>query len=238
MRPIAIVQHEALVPPGSIEDVLEGAGVDHFIFEAWREKAWPTADDLAGLVVLGGTMNVDELDDFPFLRSSRELISQALDKALPTLGVCLGSQMMARVLGGDVFRAEPRNALFSPLEVAEPDDPVIAPFASGAPVLQFHEDTFTVPFDAVPLATSATTGLAQAFRYGDNAYAIQFHFEVDKDIVRDWCADIGDRSLTEDWNTSTEQLLAEADTHVGRQYGAGKELLLRFLQLTTAAALK
>lgn len=233
MRPIAIVQHEPSVPPGSIKQVLEEDDIEHFVFDAWNEREWPSADELGGLVVLGGTMNVDQLDDYPFLRKSRDLMSEAIERGLPTLGVCLGSQMMARVLGAEVFRASPRNALFCVIDAQE-DDPVIRPFASGAPVLQFHEDTFAVPDDATLLATSAASGLAQAFRYGETAYAIQFHFEVDRDILQMWCDDIGDEALEREWLTSKDELLKQADRHVDDSYAAGRNVTRSFLETTTA----
>lgn len=237
MRPVAIVQHEPSVPPGSIAGVLESSGAEHFVIEAWRAPEWPRVADLGALVVMGGTMNVDQLDAFPFLRDSRALMAEALEQGLPTLGVCLGSQMMARVLGGDVYRAEPRNAFFSPvtLDAAAEDDPVIAAFGSGTEVLQFHEDTFTIPPAATPLARSAASGLHQAFRYGDRAYAIQFHFEVDEEITRGWCRNIGARALAEEWNTSEDDLVDRSLDRFRAQEEAGRRLVARFLEVAAPA---
>lgn len=238
MRPVAVIQHEPSVPPGNIAPVLEERGTGHFVVEAWREPMWPEPAGLGGLVVLGGTMNVDEVDRYPFLRSSRALMAGAIERGVPTLGVCLGSQMMARVLGGDVFRSSPRNALFSELEIAEggAGDPVLAPLAGGTQVLQFHEDTFTVPPGATPLAASAQSGLHQAFRYGDNAYAVQFHFEVDEPILRGWCDDIGEPSMTREWGTSTAALTARAADLIAAQDRAGRALFGRFLDLAAVPA--
>ena len=238
MPPIAVVQHEPSVPPGNIAAVLEERGADHVIVRAWRDEPWPEAEDLGGLVVLGGTMNVDELDRYPFLRKSRALMGAALERRLPTLGVCLGSQMMARVLGGDVVRATRRNALFSELEPTTDgiDDPLVAPFASGAAVLQFHEDTFTIPPGATALATSAATGLHQAFRFGDNAYGVQFHFEVDETILRAWCGEIGNAAMADDWGVTTADLVAQGKTHLATQDVAGRALFGRFLDLAAVPA--
>jgi GMP synthase-like glutamine amidotransferase len=233
MKPVVILQHEAEVPPGLITDVMERLSVEHIVFEAWHDEAWPSVDELGGLVVMGGTMNVDETDRYPFLSRSRALMADALEDEVPTLGVCLGSQMMARVLGAEVFRADPRNAFFSPIELTPmgADDPVVQVFTPDVPVLQFHEDTFKVPDGAVPLASSTTSGLAQAFRFGDNAYAVQFHFEVDHDIVSGWCEDIGDQAMVEEWGTSTEALIADADAHMAAQRAAGEALVRRFLEV-------
>lgn len=233
MAPIVIVQHEPSVPSGLIETVLKGSGFDHLVFEAWHESKWPQVEDIGALIVMGGTMNVDQTGDFPFLGESRRLMSAALDQGVPTLGVCLGSQMMARVLEAEVRRAEPRNASFSPLVFTDEgaDDPVIRSFAGSLPVLQFHEDTFALPDGAVALARSASSGTYQAFRYGETAYAVQFHFEVDEEIVRGWCREIGDPVMAGEWGISTEDLLQQAGRYVPAQMAAGKGLVRAFLDL-------
>jgi GMP synthase (glutamine-hydrolysing) len=237
VRPVAVIQHEPSVPAGSIARVLETSGVEHFVVETWRTTEWPRATDLGALVVMGGTMNVDELDTYPFLRKSRALMAEALEEDVPALGVCLGSQMMARVLGGDVYRADPRNAFFSSLilDDAADGDPVIGSFGAGTEVLQFHEDTFTLPPGATPLARSAASGLHQAFRYGDRAYAIQFHFEVDAEITRGWCRNIGPDALAAQWNTTERELVDESLDRFRAQEEAGRRLFTGFLDVAAPA---
>ena len=235
---VAIVQHQDSVPPGLIAEVLVEAGIVPSYVPAWRDGVqWPDAGDLDALVVMGGTMNVDQIDAYPFLADSRALMSAAMESGVPTLGVCLGSQMMARVLGAEVRRANPRNALFSRLELTPEghDDPLVGPF-DGCEVLQFHEDTFAMPDDAIALATSSSSGLAQAFRYGDRAYAIQFHFEVDRSILEGWLHNIGKRELLDEWGCSEEDLLEAADGALAQQAKAGKQLVTRFVELVTSAA--
>ena len=232
---VAIVQHQDSVPAGLIAEVLYEAGIVPSYVSAWRDDIqWPDATDLDALVVMGGTMNVDQIDAYPFLADSRSLMDAAIKNGVPTLGVCLGSQMMARVLGAEVRRAEPRNALFSRLELTPEgrDDPLVGPF-EGRKVLQFHEDTFAIPGDAIPLAASSSSGLPQAFRYGDRAYAIQFHFEVTRAILEGWLHNIGKRELLEEWGCSDEDLLEEADGALEQQARAGKQMVRRFLELVT-----
>jgi GMP synthase (glutamine-hydrolysing) len=232
MRPIVVVQHEPSVPPGCIAEVLHEADLKHDVFHAWARDDWPSVEDLGALVVLGGTMNVDQTHEYPFIGRSISLISDALENGVPTLGVCLGSQMISKVLGQPVYRAEPRNALFSTLDLSPEGekDSVVGAVSADVPVLQFHEDTYEVPSGAVPLATSAATGLTQAFRYGDSAYAIQFHFEVDDEILRGWCRSIGPEAMREDWGVSEKDLTRQADEHMATQNAAGKELFRRFLR--------
>lgn len=233
MKPVAIVQHEAFVPAGLIHQVLAEQNVEHHIVEASKDPEWPATDDLGGLIVLGGTMNVDQLDEFPFLEQSRDLMAATIEAGVPTLGVCLGSQMMARVLGAEVHRADERNALFSPLDLTDEgrSDPLLAPFAGDVEVLQFHEDTFRFPESATPLATSRASGLGQAFRYGETAYAIQFHFEVNADIVWDWTQDIGEDRMVEQWNADDGGHSLHDQSRYEGQAIAGRQLIERFLGL-------
>ena len=236
MPRVAILQHEPSVPPGLIESVLVDAGVGVILVKAWTgDVKWPSTQDIDGLVVLGGTMNVDQLDEYPFLRSSRALMSEAMDRRIPTLGVCLGSQMMARVLDEEVRRADKRNALFSRLELTSDgaSDPLIEPFAD-VDVLQFHEDTFAVPDKGISLASSSSSGLAQAFRVGENAYAVQFHFEVDRSILEGWLRNIGRWAMLDDWGCSEGDLLGQADRFLAAQNVAGRALVRGFLGLVAA----
>ncbi len=229
-KPIAIVQHEKSVPGGLVTEVLDRRGVDHVIVESWTDTDWPEARDLAALVVMGGTMNVDQLDDYPFLKLSRQLMTDAISEEVPVLGVCLGSQMLARVLGAEVGRCDPRNVSFAPLDISTEglEDPLVANFES-VPVLQFHEDTFDLPTGAVPLAKSSSNRTHQAFRYGDSAYGIQFHFEVDAAIVAGWCRDIGAEKMRTEWGVHPEDFLTDSAKLFDKQRAAGARLVEEFL---------
>lgn len=203
------------------------------MIEAWRCTDWPSPSDLGALVVLGGTMNVDQSEVYPFLGPSSGLMTQALERELPTLGICLGCQMMARVLGAQVTPAPQPNASFSALKLTSEGllDHVVAPLETEVPVLQFHEDTFELPREAVLLATSEVNGLNQAFRYGDFAYAVQFHFEATKPIIEGWCRGIGPKKLGTHWKTSQEELAIQADRLLTAQSALGKTLMRRFLEV-------
>ena len=89
-----------------------------------------------------------------------------------------------------------------------------------------------MPESATALATSRSSGLAQAFRYGDNAYAVQFHFEVDSDIVRRWVEKIGAAEMVTGWNRpDAGRSLLNPDAFVDQEV-AGAELVRSFLKLT------
>jgi GMP synthase (glutamine-hydrolysing) len=146
----------------------------------------PAHEEVAGAVVMGGPMNVDEVERFPGLAAEREWIAEAARRELPLLGICLGAQLLARALGAEVRAGEGPELGFAPVEVSDPDDPVLGGLAPGGNVLHWHGDVFDLPDGARTLASSALTE-HQAFRAG-NAWGILFHPEADFALVEAWLA--------------------------------------------------
>ena len=133
-------------------------------------------------------MNVYEEEKFPFLVDENRFIQRLILENIPMLGVCLGSQLLAKALGAKVMKAgSPEigwgDVSFSP-QTAE--DPLFSKLKSQKlRVLQWHEDTFELPKGAVHLASSKIVP-NQAFRYKDRFYGFQFHVEVDRPMLEDW----------------------------------------------------
>ncbi len=146
----------------------------------------PAHDEVAGAVVMGGPMNVDEVGRFPGLAAEREWLAEATRRQLPLLGICLGAQLLARALGAEVRPGEGKEIGFAPVEVSDPADPVLGGLAPSAEVLHWHGDVFDLPEGARPLASSARTE-HQAFRVG-NAWGVLFHPEADLALVEAWLA--------------------------------------------------
>jgi GMP synthase (glutamine-hydrolysing) len=144
--------------------------------------------DLDFVIAMGGPMNVDETGRFPFLLAERRFIRKAIDAGIPTLGICLGAQMIARALGAPVYCGARKEIGWYPVELTQEGrkDALFQSHASSNfVVLQWHGDTFELPDGAVRLARSELFQ-NQAFRYGKHVYAIQFHFEVTEEMIRDW----------------------------------------------------
>lgn len=232
MGEVIVIQHEPDVPPGVVADVLDLHEVRSRTVRAWDHTEWPSLAETDALVVLGGAMNVDETDQHPYLHQSRSLMRAALDNGVPTLGICLGSQMMARMLGARVYRSPTRKARFAPVvpDPAATEDPVARPFATGIPVLQFHEDTFDLPAGTTRLFSN-DEGLVQGFRYGDSGYALQFHPEVSPADIVAWCDAIGPEDLEKAWGTTKERLMAQADRYLDDQKEAGFRSVKAFLRV-------
>lgn len=146
----------------------------------------PGHDEVAGAVVMGGPMNVDDTERHPGLAVEREWLEEALDRDMPLLGICLGAQLLARALGASVVPGDAPELGYAPVEILDPDDPILGALAPSTTVLHWHGDVFELPEGATPLARSERTEV-QAFRRG-NSWGILFHPEADFALLEAWLA--------------------------------------------------
>jgi len=181
-----VIQHVAPEAPYAIALALEEYGVDLDVRRLFLGATLPTrVDDYSGVVVMGGPMSVTSDEGFASRRAELALLARSVELGLPTLGVCLGSQLLAQATGGRVYAGEhgPEIGFGSVrLAPAASEDYLLSSLASDQTVLHWHGDTFDLPPGAVRLATSDLYK-NQAFSLGENAWGFQFHFEVDKDAV-------------------------------------------------------
>ncbi|NGN69382.1 type 1 glutamine amidotransferase [Streptomyces sp. A7024] len=193
-RTVLILQHVEVEKPGLILDALDGSGVAVEVRNllAGAPGELPAAADLAGLVIMGGPMNADDLTGHPELKLERDLAADALRAGTPTLGVCLGAQVLARAQGLAVRAgAELGHGAeigWAPLRDVDRDDPVVGPLAEAPAVLHWHGDRIVAGPDTRVLARTDTTPV-QAFRAGPAAWGLQFHLEVTPALLDDWLAE-------------------------------------------------
>ncbi|WP_306337093.1 type 1 glutamine amidotransferase [Streptomyces sp. KL118A] len=196
-RTVLILQHVEVEKPGLILDALDGSGLDvavRNVLDVPGASAddLPAVGDLAGLVVMGGPMNADDLTGHPALKLERDLLVDAVRAGVPTLGVCLGAQLLARALGLAVRTgAELGHGSelgWSPLRDVDRDDPVLGPLADAPAVLHWHGDRIVPGPGARVLARTDTTE-CQAFRAGPAAWGLQFHLEVTPALLDEWLAE-------------------------------------------------
>lgn len=190
----------------------------------------PPVEQIDGLVVLGGEMNVDEVDAHPFLAEERELVRAAVDLGVPVLGICLGSQMLARALGAPVRRAPVRELGFVLVDrtPALDGDPLFGAYRSGERMFEWHEDTFEVPDGAVLLLSGRAVG-PQAYRFGDRAWGMQFHGEVDADKLERWLVAAEDSVRA--WGGDPDLIRREAADHLPCQVDRFRTLFTAFVRL-------
>lgn len=188
MKSVLVLRHEPSVSMGSLPGALAEAGLDARPFDLFKSvpESLPWSE-AAGLIVLGGTMSVNDGDRFPFLIAELDFIRAAVRRQVPMLGICLGAQLLAKSLGAAVYRnARPEIGWYQvELLPAAADDPLFRNRSSRETVFHWHGDTFDLPAGAVHLARSPLCS-HQAFRYGLTAYGLQFHVEMVPDLMELW----------------------------------------------------
>lgn len=229
MNPVLCVRNDRDDTLGVTVAALAAEGVPVERLDAFNpEVRWPGLDEIGGLMVFGGEMNVDEVERYPYLLAQRQLMRRAVDAGLPVLGICLGAQMLARALDARVYRAPVRELGFKPVIVTEAGriDPLLGAFHSRDRVFQWHEDTFDLPEGAELLAAGDDVPV-QAFRMGRTAWAVQFHFEVDGDGVNAWLRS-AEPSLERVWKRSAEEVRDELRLYLDAQQQRAQALFAAF----------
>jgi GMP synthase (glutamine-hydrolysing) len=185
---VLVIRHVAHEPAGTLENALNRADVPfHYLdlFNHVPERL--DFEQISGLAVMGGPMNVDEVRKHPFLAAEIPWIQQALARNLPLLGICLGAQLLAKACGAKVYPNPIKEIGWYPLELtpAAQTDPLFQGCDPHLTVFQWHGDTFDLPREAVHLAQSPQCR-HQAFRMERSAYGLQFHIEMTAEMIDDW----------------------------------------------------
>jgi GMP synthase-like glutamine amidotransferase len=185
-NPILILQHFWCETPGVFLDVLNERGIPTKTVRGFMGETYPS--DLfaySGVIAMGGPMGVYEEDRYPWLRQEDALLKSAIQQDMPTLGVCLGSQLIAKAAGAEVKPGPRKEIGWYPLTL-NPEarqDPLWQSFPPTFEAFEWHGDIFSLPPGAVPLASSALYP-HQAFRIGRRVYGLLFHLEVTDTMVK------------------------------------------------------
>ncbi|MBI4683731.1 MAG: type 1 glutamine amidotransferase [Nitrospirae bacterium] len=197
---VLIIKNTHTEGPGTIEGFLKTASIPFVVSEIGSGEQPPDIEGFDSLIIMGGPMGVYEMEKYPFLKKEAKIIEKTINRGVRVLGICLGSQMIAHVLGARVYPGTEKEIGWYDVHVTLDGarDHVFRtltePASSCFPAFQWHGDTFDLPQGAIRLASSKLY-MNQAFRYGDNCYALQFHIEVTPDMIREWFSDINSMDL-------------------------------------------
>ena len=199
---VLALQLDASDPPARLGEWLAAAGLELDVVALDAGQALPELSGYAGLLVMGGAMGAMEDVRAPYLPAVRALLREAVGAEVPTLGVCLGHQLLAAANGGRVQRIPAGPEIGAQLVAKRGvagTDPLFAALPITPDVVQWHfDEVVTLPPGAIQLFSSPTCD-QQAFRLGRLAWGIQFHIETTPDMVRAWArnheADLDDRDL-------------------------------------------
>lgn len=183
-RPLLVVRHVSWEGPHRILEAFGDVPV-RLVDTLSSDDPLPLPSEVCGAVFMGGPMSANDTERHPRLSEELRWLEQAVAAEVPVLGVCLGSQLLARALGARVAPATPKEIGFAPIEVLDPSDPLIGPLAPAASVLHWHGEAFELPAGASALARSTATEL-QAFRAGPCAWGLLFHAEADSELLERW----------------------------------------------------
>ncbi|MBB4066425.1 type 1 glutamine amidotransferase [Gellertiella hungarica] len=189
---VAVVENTVISHLGQVGVALEEAGAEIVLYRPFRGEVLPDVTRYDGLVVLGGEQSAIDDDLHPYLPHLAARMRQAAEAGKAVLGICLGSQILARAFGGRNILGQTREFGWHRIYRTDEgrNDPVLSAVEEGFPIFQWHSDTFTLPEGAVHLARNeAVTN--QAFRIGRAAYGTQFHFEASRPVVEEWNSNFG-----------------------------------------------
>lgn len=180
---LTILRNDPECTAGHLERVARERGVDIEVVALDAGESLPPAASVEAVAVLGGGMGAYDTDRVPYLIAEKQWLAEVAEADVPVLGICLGCQLLADVLGGSAYLAERPEIEFTTLDIVTPD-PVVDVLGRSRSLV-IHRDTWDVPPGAQLIAR--TDRFNQAFRRG-SVLGIQPHPEVDPDIVGVWTA--------------------------------------------------
>lgn len=209
---VLVIEHESACPPAHLGTWMAEGGADVEVCRPWAGAEVPGLDGYDAFVILGGSMGAHDDATHPWLSMVKERIREAVRAEVPTLGVCLGHQLVAAALGGTV-EVNPRGQQVGLYEVGwrpeAGDDRLVSGLPPRMRGIQWNTDIVTaLPEGGVALAATAE-GELQVARFAPTVWGIQLHPEADGPIVRSWAA--GDREDHLERGIDQDAVLAEIE---------------------------
>lgn len=224
MPRIFVLKHVPYEGPAAIADWAAKAGHELSLHE-WYQTPEAPAEFPDYLIVMGGPMNVDDEQDYPWLAAEKAYLRKAIDAGTPVLGICLGAQLIAAALGKKVYPGKYQEFGWLPLSLTSEaaEHPLLSAFPNPLMVFHWHGDTFDLP-DGATLLGSTTDCVNQGFAVG-KCIGLQFHIEIDQSLLRGLIAD----HLLPDWQgpyiSAPNQIISDASLY----HSECKETLFRLL---------
>lgn len=235
MKDILVFQHDPLEDLGLFAQLLEKQNLSFRTVRLYQAETpseeWST---ISALIILGGPMGVYEEEQYPFLRWEKTIIRTALKQGIPTLGICLGAQLIAAAAGAKVYRGNFKEIGWYPVSITPEGqmDSLLGYLPEKPTVFQWHGDSFDLPREALRLASSLYYD-NQAFRIGRSVYGLQFHLEVTAVMINQWI-DQHARDLAQIPYISPDKILADTNTYLPTLKYYGERFFSEFIRRVSA----
>jgi len=183
---IQVLQNISFEGPDYIKEIAEKYGHELFITRLFEGEQPIPATDYDMLVIMGGPMNIYEEIEYPWLGAEKKTIELAIGSNKVVLGICLGAQLIADVLGAQIYKNEEREIGWFPItrSYTGSEDAPLQFIPDTTTVFHWHSETFDLPGNAIRLFSSEATE-NQAFLYEEKVLALQFHLEINKSTIKD-----------------------------------------------------
>lgn len=233
---ILILKHVEIEGPETIGKFFVDQGFEIRVLDLYAGDRLPQDfNNLEAVISLGGPMNVYEEDKHLFLKDEDIFLKEVLAREIPFMGICLGSQLLAKAAQARVGRSPQKEIGFSPvqLSVEGKKDPLFQNVAGQFDTFQWHEDMFEIPTAGKLLASSSVCP-HQAFRYGKNAYGLQFHIEITDKSIREW-SDESIRQGDSAFKMQKEIMLKDYQKKKEQFHGIADKIYENFLEIIKEA---
>lgn len=224
-KTIYAIQHVAFEDLGALEDIFYQKGYRIRYVEAGIDNLNMALQYEGLTIILGGPIGVNDVDDYPFLKDEIDLLQTRLKSRKPTLGICLGAQLMAKALGENVYKGPKKEIGWSILNISQSTHAILSPL-ENTHVLHWHGDTFDLPPHTTHLASSDQYQ-HQAFKYGQSL-GLQFHLEVDPEHLEKWL--IGHHSELKQANIDIQELRADNKKYALSLMIKAREVIINYMQ--------
>ena len=231
MEEVLVFQHDPFEDLGFFAEVLEKQRIVYRVLRLFHgEMPAENWERIRALIILGGPMNVNDEERYPFLRWEKWIIRAAIDEAVPVVGICLGAQLIAATLGAAVYHGRVKEIGWNPISITPHGqvDSLLGYLPESATVFQWHGDGFDLPSGAIRLAASVNYE-NQAFRVGKHIYALQFHLEITPRMIARWI-DERSKDLAQAPYILPDKIIADTQNYAPILKYYGERFLAEFIR--------